>query len=192
MSDNIIQTDKNASLFVDLADRDYLAARLLFGCGNSLYNLAAYHAQQCLEKYLKAFLVQESNSFIKTHDLDKLRALAEIHNSYFSESEVKKALTEFNKYDQVTRYSAEANYDPEYYKDSSIEMAGAWMFSFEHIKILDKLVYEIRRLIDFSQLKGRDNLKDILEEKKDNILTLTWKLPIPVKKILIIQNDHFK
>ncbi len=34
-----------------------------------------YHAQQCVEKYLKALLVFRSTPFPKTHDLGALRAL---------------------------------------------------------------------------------------------------------------------
>lgn len=34
-----------------------------------------YHAQQCVEKYLKAMLVLEGIDFPKTHDLERLMAL---------------------------------------------------------------------------------------------------------------------
>jgi HEPN domain-containing protein len=34
-----------------------------------------FHAQQCVEKYLKAFLVLEGIDFPKTHDIGKISAL---------------------------------------------------------------------------------------------------------------------
>ena len=36
------------------------------------YDAAAFHAQQCVEKYLKARLVQSNIRFPKIHDLDQL------------------------------------------------------------------------------------------------------------------------
>lgn len=33
------------------------------------YHAACYHSQQCCEKYLKAFLIENGASFPKTHDL---------------------------------------------------------------------------------------------------------------------------
>jgi len=36
------------------------------------YDAACFHAQQCVEKYLKAVLEQEGIPFTKTHDLDYL------------------------------------------------------------------------------------------------------------------------
>lgn len=41
------------------------------------YRLIAYHAQQCAEKYLKAFLVLNSIDFPYTHNLGRLIELAQ-------------------------------------------------------------------------------------------------------------------
>lgn len=120
--------------------------------------------------------------------------MAEVHNNYFSKDEVKKALAEFDKYDQVTRYSAEATYDPDSHKNKCFEIKGAWSFGLgvDNIKTLDKLVYEIRNLIDFNKLKGRDNLRDILTEDKNSPFVICWKLPIPIKRVLTIENNYWK
>lgn len=40
------------------------------------YDSACYHAQQCVEKYLKARLVEAGIAFPKTHDLSLLLGLA--------------------------------------------------------------------------------------------------------------------
>ena len=39
------------------------------------YDSACFHAQQCVEKYLKAYLHEHERSFGKTHDLVQLLAL---------------------------------------------------------------------------------------------------------------------
>ena len=36
------------------------------------YDAVCFHAQQCIEKYLKACLQEESIAFTKTHDLNRL------------------------------------------------------------------------------------------------------------------------
>ena len=189
---DIVDTNKPPSNFLKQADDDYLATRLLFICGAGFHGLAAYHSQQCLEKYIKAYTVQEAKKFIKTHDLEPLREMAANYNDYFSKGEVKKQLAEFNVYDQVTRYGAESSYDPHHVKTDSMEIAGEWHLSGQHIKILDKLVYEIRSLLDFKKMNWPDTLKAILEERKDIMFVATWRLPFPIKKVLIIGNEYYK
>ncbi len=187
----IIGTDQSASVFLVPADKDYLATRLLFGTG-SLTTLAAYHAQQALEKYLKAFTVQQDKKYLKDHNLEKLRQMASNYNSYFSQPDFKEGLEKFNVFDQVARYSAEASYDPLAIKTPEFESKGVFVFSFSHLTILDKLVYEIRQLFDFTRIRTVDSLKAILEDRNDVQLVVTWKLPIPLKEILTIKNDFFK
>jgi len=41
------------------------------------YNVACFHAQQCAEKYLKAWLVEAGTAFPKTHDLSLLLTLVQ-------------------------------------------------------------------------------------------------------------------
>jgi HEPN domain-containing protein len=54
-----------------------------------------FHAQQCIEKYMKALLVLENVDFPKTHDLEEITALvpARMHLSLSSEEQGK--LTEY-------------------------------------------------------------------------------------------------
>jgi HEPN domain-containing protein len=40
------------------------------------YDAVCFHAQQCIEKYLKSFLQESSIPFPRTHDLPELLALA--------------------------------------------------------------------------------------------------------------------
>jgi HEPN domain-containing protein len=58
------------------ADADLLTARReLAAADHPNYDAAAFHAQQCAEKCLKARLVEEGSSFPKTHDLAVVLAL---------------------------------------------------------------------------------------------------------------------
>ena len=57
------------------ANLDLQAARLL--CAGELddYFVSGFHAQQAVEKYIKAFLVRHQIEFPKTHDIRRLRQL---------------------------------------------------------------------------------------------------------------------
>ena len=55
------------------------------------YDTVCYHAQQCAEKYLKAFLVSLNADFPKIHDIGELLALLPIpHNQMVSVEEAEK------------------------------------------------------------------------------------------------------
>ena len=56
--------------WIDKAEEDHDAAILLFKSSKpSLYAPVCFHAQQCIEKYLKALLVFHKIQFTRTHDL---------------------------------------------------------------------------------------------------------------------------
>ena len=59
------------------AEEDFAAAQALARQRkNPLPNVVCFHAQQCVEKYLKAFLVYHRHPFSKTHDLIELLELS--------------------------------------------------------------------------------------------------------------------
>jgi HEPN domain-containing protein len=57
------------------ADGDYAAAKCLSQALAPVYDAICFHAQQCVEKYLKAWLQEASIAFRRTHDLEELLAL---------------------------------------------------------------------------------------------------------------------
>src|SRR6266478_6775118 len=58
------------------AENDLLNATHTLTLGaNCPTDTVCFHAQQCVEKYIKALLVFRAISFPKTHDIDKLRSL---------------------------------------------------------------------------------------------------------------------
>lgn len=62
--------------WVTKADNDLLTAAHTIKLGKECpTDTVCYHAQQCVEKYLKAILVQKGVDFPKTHDLEWLTAL---------------------------------------------------------------------------------------------------------------------
>ena len=63
---------KQVEDWIRLADRDLHAAEILLKDEHPLTNIVAFHCQQTIEKYLKAFLIENDISPIKTHDLIKL------------------------------------------------------------------------------------------------------------------------
>ena len=66
-----------------------------------------FHAQQCVEKYLKAFLVLKSIDFPKTHDIERLVSMLPTNIWLKLSIEEQRRLTD---YATVTRYPGE--YEP--------------------------------------------------------------------------------
>jgi HEPN domain-containing protein len=59
--------------WIEIAEEDLILAKHAFTIEyNVPYRLIGYHAQQCAEKYLKAFLVSKMIDFPYTHSIDAL------------------------------------------------------------------------------------------------------------------------
>jgi HEPN domain-containing protein len=62
--------------WIEKAEEDYYSGwRDLRARKKPNYDSACFHAQQCIEKYLKARLIEADISFPKTHDLTQLLEL---------------------------------------------------------------------------------------------------------------------
>jgi HEPN domain-containing protein len=68
-------SQSNPSAWIFFADKDIKAAENLIDDAE-LTGQVAFHCQQAIEKYLKAFLAKRNISFQKTHDLLKLHLQA--------------------------------------------------------------------------------------------------------------------
>jgi len=55
--------------WIDKAEGDWTVAQREIGAPNPVWNVITFLAQQCAEKYLKAFLEEHNIAFGKTHDL---------------------------------------------------------------------------------------------------------------------------
>jgi len=66
--------------WVRKAAQDFAGAERLAAGGSEFRELVVFHAQQAVEKYLKALLVRRQIEFPKTHDIEKLvRLLRTVH-----------------------------------------------------------------------------------------------------------------
>lgn len=58
--------------WIKKAEGDYLVAKREFKSTPPVYEAVCFHAQQCIEKYMKAVLQENNIEFEKTHDLGSL------------------------------------------------------------------------------------------------------------------------
>ncbi|MDK9718813.1 MAG: HEPN domain-containing protein [Trichlorobacter sp.] len=63
---------KDTELWLQYADDNFKSARVLLESG--LYNPCLQNVQQAVEKYLKAFLVEQATGLSKTHSISELAA----------------------------------------------------------------------------------------------------------------------
>lgn len=190
---NIINTDKPFWFFTDQADEDYISARLLTFCGNTLWHVAAYHSHQAIEKYIKSYLVQEKQEYPDTHNLKELRELAGEYSAFFKLEKTKKQLELFDQFEQVSRYGGFAKYDPTSVRNKNFTIVGGFAWTDSNIKQLDELVFNTRGLLDFSSKPTLDNLKAILNEDSKIGFVKDWRLPtISLKQVLVSSNDFYK
>ena len=61
--------------WIEKAEEDYNSAKWLQQASEPVHNSICFHAQQCIEKYLKAWLQEANLPVLRTHDLEALLAL---------------------------------------------------------------------------------------------------------------------
>ena len=64
-----------AAEWVEKAEGDFKVAVRESEADDAVYDIVCYHSQQCIEKYLKAILVEKNVEFEKIHDLEALMHL---------------------------------------------------------------------------------------------------------------------
>lgn len=62
--------------WIDKAEGDWMVAQRETKAADPVWNVLCFLAQQCAEKYLKAFLEEQNVAFQKTHDLVNLLDLS--------------------------------------------------------------------------------------------------------------------
>ncbi len=93
--------------WVDKAEADFASARReLRARRQPNYDAACFHAQQCIEKYLKARLVEAGVRFTKTHDLEQLLDLNLPHEPLWEPFRPK--LVELSTFAVACRYPGES------------------------------------------------------------------------------------
>jgi HEPN domain-containing protein len=86
------------------AEEDLALASHAMGLPRGPYRLIAYHAQQCAEKCLKAFLVYCNVDFPYTHSIRALLSLCKEHTSW---TETLRDAEELTPYAVTARYPGE-------------------------------------------------------------------------------------
>ena len=88
-------------LWISYAEEDFGLAKFALKMPSSRpYRLIAFHAQQCAEKYLKAYLVYHDIDFPYTHNIKKLLDLCGSH----------KWVEEIKGAEELTSYAVTARY----------------------------------------------------------------------------------
>jgi HEPN domain-containing protein len=94
----------------------------------------SFHCQQCVEKYLKAFLVQHQVVFPKTHDLLELHRLCLKVNPAFDR--IGDLLDQLNPYSVAFRYPGE---------EATVEEARAALAAMKQVR---RFVRELLDIVD--------------------------------------------
>lgn len=104
-------------------DHDIIAAQLLIESRPFILDIACFHCQQAVEKYLKAFLIYKGVDFEKTHNLLLLQKKSSFFDSDFSNFDFKK----------LNEFAVDARY-PEYPESPDINEAKEYLAIAEKVK----------------------------------------------------------
>ncbi len=106
MKENGGAVNRKVKEWLQHADDDLRLAKVAFKLKSAVpYKLIAYHAQQCAEKCLKAYLVYKNIDFPYTHDLAALLKLFPVSAEWMKELQT---ATVLRSYAITTRYPGEA------------------------------------------------------------------------------------
>jgi HEPN domain-containing protein len=107
--------EKKVREWIFLAEGDLKTAEDELAMSEPFTNTICFHSQQCVEKYLKAYLTFIEKPFRKTHEIAELIELCKENDKEFDK------LYDLNA-TKLTRYAIEARYPDEFYIPS-IEVA---------------------------------------------------------------------
>lgn len=105
--------------WITLARADLVSAENIFRLElDPTYTIVCFHAQQCIEKLIKATLVYHNVDFPRTHDLAELMALLKPHLDLFKVLPLPEQLTPYavttrypGAWSEITREEVEAALD---------------------------------------------------------------------------------
>ena len=123
---------KQVEDWIQLADKDLYAAEIILKNEYPLTNIVAFHCQQAIEKYLKAFLIEKGIPVIKTHDLITLNGVIKEMNDLGIDE---KKLIIINEVYIESRYPGELGLLPD------------GMLSEEQVKEFVAYAQEVKRII---------------------------------------------
>jgi HEPN domain-containing protein len=80
---------KHLEQWIEKAEHDLIAAKLIIEHQPLILDIACFHCQQAVEKYLKTFLVFKKEEFPRTHNLDLLIQSCITHSQNFASIDLK-------------------------------------------------------------------------------------------------------
>ncbi|NLA75595.1 MAG: HEPN domain-containing protein [Deltaproteobacteria bacterium] len=122
--------------WVRKAENDLTTAEHLFKGGNLYAYAITFHAQQAVEKFLKAFLVWHQIEFRKTHDIQELLDLVSDVDVNLPESIAESA--------NLTPYGVEYRY-PGDYPDATMKDAAKALEVVRHVR--DEIRYRLPEVV---------------------------------------------
>lgn len=80
---------KHLNQWIEKAEHDVIAAKLIIDHQPIILDIACFHCQQAVEKFLKTFLVFKNVEFPRTHNLDLLIQSCSEHHAGFGVIDLK-------------------------------------------------------------------------------------------------------
>ncbi len=117
------------------AKHDLGTAKLTLENEPEFSDIICFHAQQAVEKYLKAYMIYLNLEPIKTHNLSYLLDL-------IKEEDKNNLVTDsfYEKIEQLEGYSVEIRYPDEYFEPSFEEAKKAFQISLEIKNIIERVI----------------------------------------------------
>jgi len=109
-----MKNERTFKNWIFFADGDLKTAEDELNMPDSFTNTICFHSQQCVEKYLKAYLSFVGRSSGKTHDIAELIELCKENDEEFDN------LYKINA-NKLTKYAVEVRYPDEFYIPSKEE-----------------------------------------------------------------------
>lgn len=95
------ELEKNiVAQWIEKANHDLIAAKILIEANPLILDIACFHCQQAIEKYLKVFLIYHNQEVMFTHNLDFLAHQCSIIDNDFQNIDMKN----INQYAVKSRY----------------------------------------------------------------------------------------
>ncbi|MCD6407731.1 HEPN domain-containing protein [bacterium] len=142
-----MKNEETVKNWIFLAEGDLKTSEDELQMKNVVTNTVCFHAQQCVEKYLKAYLSLVNQPFGKTHDIAELIELCKKYDEDFEYLYQIKA-------NKLTRYAVETRYPDDFYIPTIDEAKES-----VEIAILAK---------EFIKRKVNDKQKELKNDKGNN------------------------
>jgi HEPN domain-containing protein len=114
--------EKTVQAWIGRAEDDLETGKILMRSEHRIYWVICFHMQQCVEKYLKAFLIFHGREHPRTHNIPVLVELcAQLASSFHELKEW--GVRELTRYATVFRYGEESYAPDEEETQRAIELA---------------------------------------------------------------------